>query len=61
MEVTDSDKHSSVWYHGKNIVRKKFILDSANVIKNTAVNYCGNFNPSFCRVKITQYIIVILG
>jgi hypothetical protein len=29
--------------------------------KNTVVNYCSNFNPSFCRVKMMQNITAISG
>jgi hypothetical protein len=29
--------------------------------KNTTVNYHGNFNPTFSRVKMMQYITAILG
>ena len=29
------------------------LKSGANVIKNTTVNYCGNFNPTFSKVKMT--------
>ncbi len=29
--------------------------------KNSMANYHSNFNPTFCRVKMVQYIAAILG
>jgi hypothetical protein len=43
--------------NGKNFQMKIWSL----WYKNTAVNYCGNFNPTFSRIKIPRYIITTLG
>jgi hypothetical protein len=48
----------AVNYHGKKFYN---IYPRGQYYKNTMVNYCGNFNPTFSRFKMMQYISAILG
>jgi len=37
------------------------VLTWSQCYKNTIVNYGGNFNPTFSRVKTPRYIVATLG
>ncbi len=51
VQATDANKK---WCHSIQIqIGLLKLSPGANVIKNTMVNYCGSFSPTFSRVKMT--------